>query len=54
MDVNEVLQKSLIMRDVKIQIPMPAGAALPAQAPQTPAPAQGRPDAISGTSVSNR
>jgi len=36
MDVNEVLQKSLIMREVRIQIPMPAGAAVPAQAPQAP------------------
>jgi hypothetical protein len=36
------LEKSLIMRAVKIEIPMPQGAAVPASAPQAPAPPQSR------------
>jgi len=37
------LRESLIMRAVRIQIPMPQGAAVPAQpAPQAPAPTQAR------------
>jgi hypothetical protein len=36
------IEKSLIMRAVKIEIPMPQGAAVPASAPQVPAPAQSR------------
>jgi hypothetical protein len=33
-----LLKESLIMRAVKIEIPMPPGAAVPASAPQNPAP----------------
>jgi len=37
-DLRESLVESLIMRAVRIQIPMPQGAAVPAQpAPQSPA-----------------
>ena len=36
------LKESLIMRAVKIEIPMPQGAAVPASAPQVPAPPQSR------------